>query len=91
MIKRSSKTISLQPVRCLEWQSLLLFTNIGQLCAKISSRKAQPVLVFFKEAVREQRQASEVAEARTSGPVKLVLYRQTGFSSASICLLVNRC
>ena len=30
-LPRSSKTISLQPVRCLEWQSLLLFRNIGQI------------------------------------------------------------
>ena len=31
IFKRSSKTISLQPVRSLEWQRLLLFSNIGQI------------------------------------------------------------
>ena len=30
-------------------------------------------------ALPESRQAFEVAETRTSGPVTLVVYRQTGF------------
>ena len=38
----------------------------------------------------ESCQTFEVAEARTSGPVNLVVSRQTGFLSPSIRLLINR-
>ena len=44
-----------------------------------------------RKALRELRKAFEIAEAQTSGLVNLVLYlyRQTGFSRASILLLIN--
>ena len=41
-----------------------------------------------KEALPESRQTFEVATVRTSEPVNLVLYRHTGFPSASMRLLV---
>ena len=37
----------------------------------------------------ESRQAFEVTEAQISGLVKLVLYCQSGFTSASIHLLIK--
>ena len=43
-----------------------------------------------KEALPESPQAFEVAAAPTSGLVNLVFSRQTGFSRASICSLINR-
>ena len=42
------------------------------------------------EALPLSRQTFEVTEARTNGLVNLVVFRQTGFSSASIRLFIQR-
>ena len=51
--------------------------------------RAGPAFVLLSEVERKEA-LSKSRDPRTSGPVNLVLNRQTGFLSASDCLLINR-
>ena len=86
-------------MRLVHAQALLCIEKISYSSENLNlstiTLRAEPAFVLLseeekKEVLSDSHDPSEVAEARTSGPVNLVLYRQTGFPSATDRLLMKR-